>query len=78
MLIRDCRMCLNRPKLCRINQARTHFVPYHYLLCAPGTNNGSGWENACVYFIEFLQYPNFFAYDPMKAGNLRRYFDGLT
>ena len=45
---------------------------------APGANNGSSWENAYVYFIEFPQYPDFFAYDTMKAGSLRRYFDGLT
>ena len=45
---------------------------------AVGTNNGSIWENAYVYFIEFRQYPDLFAYDTMKAGRLRRYFDGLT
>jgi hypothetical protein len=45
---------------------------------AAGANNGSSWENAYVYFIEFLQYPDLFAYDTMKAGSLRRYFDGLT
>ena len=45
---------------------------------AAGTNNGSSWENIYVYFSEFLQYPKFFAYDIMKAGSLRRYFDGLT
>jgi hypothetical protein len=28
--------------------------------------------------IEFLQYPDFFAYDTIKAGSLRRYFDRLT
>lgn len=43
-----------------------------------GANNGSSWEKAYVYFIEFLQYPDLFAYDTMKAGSLRRYFDGLT
>ena len=41
-------------------------------------NNSSGCENNYDYFIKFLQYPNFFAYDTMKAGSLRRYFDGLT
>jgi len=41
-------------------------------------NNGSSWENSYVYFIEFLQYPDLFAYDIMKADSLRRYFDGLT
>ncbi|MGB2865785.1 MAG: hypothetical protein WBC05_20805 [Sedimentisphaerales bacterium] len=45
---------------------------------ATGANNGSSWENAYVYFIEFPQYPDLFAYDTMKAGSLRRYFDGLT
>ena len=45
---------------------------------AVGANNGSSWENAYVYFIEFRQYPELFAYDTMKAGSLRRYFDGLT
>jgi hypothetical protein len=45
---------------------------------AVGANNGSNWENMYEYFIEFLQYPDFFAYDTVKAGSLRRYLDGLT
>ena len=45
---------------------------------AAGANNGSSWENSYINFIEFLQYPELFAYDSMKAGSLRRHFDGLT
>ena len=45
---------------------------------AAGVNDGSSWENAYIYFIKFPQYPDFFAYDTMKAGSLRRYCDGLT
>jgi len=71
-------MCINRPNLYRAKPARTHFAPYHYLLDARGANHGSSWENAYVYFIEFLQYPDIFAYDTIKADSLRRYFDGLT
>jgi hypothetical protein len=45
---------------------------------APSADDGSCWENEFIYFREFPQYPDFFAYDTMKAGSLRRYFDGLT
>ncbi len=47
-------------------------------MCLHWPNNGSSWENAYVYFKEFPQYEEFFAYDTMKACSLRRYFDGLT
>ena len=77
MRVRDCHMCFNRPNLLLFSPAKTHFVQYRHLPGTPGANNGSGWENI-YHFIEFLQYPDFFAYDAMKAGSLRRYFDGLT
>jgi len=71
-------MCFNRINLYLFIPARTHFVQYQHLLVASGANIGSSRENIYVYFIEFLQYPDFFAYDTMKAGSLRRNFDGLT
>ena len=77
MRVRDCRMCFNQPNLF-LSLAKTHFMQYQHLPAAPGANNGSGWENNYDYFIEFLQYLELFAYDPMKACSLRRYFDGLT
>ncbi len=78
MRVRDCRMCFNQPNLFLFSPAKTHFVQYQHLPAAPGADNGSGWENNYDYFIEFLQYPNLFAYDTMKAVSLRQYFDGLT
>lgn len=71
-------MCFNQPNLFLFSPAKKHFVQYQHLFGTAGVDNGSGWENNYDYFIEFLQYPNFFAYDGIKAGGLRRYFDGLT
>ena len=78
MHLRDSRMCFNQPNLFLFSPAKKHFVQYQHLPGTAGANNGSGWENIYDYFMEFLQYHNFFAYDTIKPGSLRRYFDGLT
>jgi hypothetical protein len=76
-------MCLHWPNLRRFDQLKDSLRQLSILSIyvdadVAGASNGSSWKNAYICFIEFQQYPDFFAYDTMKAGSLRRYFDGLT